>query len=205
MLLLVPTETEASPLREAGIPLEIVGFGPVESALRAAEILSRQRPELAVLAGLAGAYPERGLAPGDLVVATEEVFGDLALCFPEGLRPLSRKLPQRERLSLRGPWLEKAITILEKEGQEVEAGPLVTVCCASRDVARARLLALRHRALAENMEGFGVALAAERAGVPLLELRAISNLLEKPEDPWEIEKALYALKEALLCLWRNLR
>jgi len=202
MLLLVPTEMEAAPLKEAGLSLEIVGFGPVEAALKAAEILARRRPKLAVLAGLAGAYPERDLAVGDLVLATEEVFGDLALCFPEGLRPLSRKLPRRERLSLRGPWQEKALALLEKGGLPVEAGPLVTVCCASRDVARARLLALRHGALAENMEGFGVALAAEGLGIPLLELRAISNLLERPEEPWETERALEVLKEALLCLWK---
>ncbi|RUM89685.1 MAG: futalosine hydrolase [Thermodesulfatator sp.] len=205
MLILVPTELEAAPLREVGLMVEIVGLGPVESALNAAEVLARKRPRLAILAGLAGAYPQRGLSPGELVLATEESFGDLARCFPEVLRPLPPHLPRREKVDLRGPWLEKVLALLERHEYPVEIGPLVTVCCATRDVSRARLLALRHRALAENMEGFGVGLAAERMGVPLVELRAISNLLEEPEEPWEAEKALKVLREALLCLQTNWR
>jgi len=195
MLVLVPTELEADPLR--GLPLEIavVGMGPVEAGLSALEVLRQRRPPVAFLTGLAGAYPGTDLAPGDLVLATEEVFGDLALCFPEGVRPMGRHLPLVEGISLRSPWLERTLALLEEGGGGVRVGPLVTVCCATRDPARALELARRHEALAENMEGFAVAEAARRTGVALVELRIISNLLEAPEAPWEIERALDRLKE----------
>jgi len=203
MLILVPTELEASPLRDLGLRLEIVGMGPVEAAVSAYEVFQTQKPRVALLAGLAGAYPEKGLSAGDLVLATEEAFGDLAICFPERPRAFHQRLPVKNRLSLRSPYLEKVVAMLEEGGLCPEVGPLVTVCCATRDPARALIFGRRYAALAENMEGFGVAFSAQKLGVTLIELRAISNLLEKPEDPWETEKALSALKEALRCLSKN--
>ena len=38
--------------------------------------------------GCAGAYPEAGLAVGDLALATEEVFGDEGVLAPDGWHPL---------------------------------------------------------------------------------------------------------------------
>ncbi|WP_068668308.1 hypothetical protein [Thermosulfurimonas dismutans] len=205
MLILVPTELEAAPLRDLGLRMEIIGMGPVEAAVSAYEIFQQEKSQVAFLAGLAGAYPESGLSVGDLVLAIEEAFGDLAICYPERLGTFGKKLPVKNRLSLRSPYLEKAVCILEENEFHPEVGPLVTVCCATRDPERALLFGRRYAALAENMEGFGVALAAEKAGVTLIELRTISNLLEKPEDPWETERALSALKEALRCLSKNWR
>ncbi len=205
MLVLVPTELEAEPLKGLAFDLRVIGFGPVEAALSALEILSKVRPPVVFLSGIAGAYPETGLSPGDLVVATEEIFGDLALCFPGHLGVFGKHLPVTNRVHLGSPWLERALNLLEERGLPFEAGPMVTVCCATRDPDRGRLLQRRHQALAENMEGFAVARAARRLGIPLVEIRAVSNLLERPEDPWETEKALSSLKEALLWLSKNFK
>ncbi|HCP10641.1 MAG TPA: futalosine hydrolase, partial [Thermodesulfobacterium commune] len=54
--------------------------------------------------------------------------------------------------------------------------------------------------VAENMEGFGVAKAAETFKVDLLEIRVISNLLESPEKPWDFQFASKVLREVVLCL-----
>jgi len=48
------------------------------------------------------------------------------------------------------------------------------------------------------MEGFGVALAAWQAGVPFLEVRAISNQVgERSKHNWRIGPALTALGQGL--------
>jgi futalosine hydrolase len=48
------------------------------------------------------------------------------------------------------------------------------------------------------MEGFGVLRAAERAGVPAVELRAISNALGEPDrSRWDLDGALEALERAM--------
>lgn len=64
--------------------------------------------------------------------------------------------------------------------------------------ARAAALRARHpRALAEAMEGFGVAEAAAAHGTPVLEIRAVSNPVG-PRDraAWRIGEALGALTGA---------
>ena len=49
----------------------------------------------------------------------------------------------------------------------------------------------------EAMEGFGVLRAAALAGVPAVELRAISNAVREPDrSRWRIEEAFSALGEA---------
>ncbi|MNJ47699.1 Futalosine hydrolase [compost metagenome] len=47
------------------------------------------------------------------------------------------------------------------------------------------------------MEGFGVAYAAQQAGIPVLELRTISNIVgPRQRDLWNIPAALQALKQS---------
>ena len=50
----------------------------------------------------------------------------------------------------------------------------------------------------EAMEGFAVLRAAELAGVPAVEVRAISNEVAEPDrSRWQIEEALEALAAAI--------
>lgn len=52
-------------------------------------------------------------------------------------------------------------------------------------------------ATAEGMEGFGVAAAALDSGVPILEIRAISNAVgPRDRTAWRIQEALDALEAA---------
>jgi futalosine hydrolase len=76
-------------------------------------------------------------------------------------------------------------------------GAVLTVSTVTGTAARAAALRDRHpTALAEAMEGFGVAEAAAAHGVPVLEIRAISNPVG-PRDraAWRIPDALAALTE----------
>ncbi|GHA25424.1 Futalosine hydrolase [Streptomyces tauricus] len=77
-------------------------------------------------------------------------------------------------------------------------GSVLTVSTVTGSAARAVELRRRHpRALAEAMEGFGVAEAASAHGVPVLEIRAVSNPVG-PRDraAWRIGEALAALTGA---------
>lgn len=78
------------------------------------------------------------------------------------------------------------------------AGAVLTVSTVTGTASRAAALRARHpRALAEAMEGFGVAEAAAAHGVPVLEIRAVSNPVG-PRDraAWRIGEALAALTTA---------
>ena len=59
----------------------------------------------------------------------------------------------------------------------------------------------RDGVLVEAMEGFGVLRAAGIAGVPAIEIRAISNAIgERDRRRWEIGKAITALSSAVPAL-----
>ncbi|BFO22543.1 hypothetical protein SHKM778_89310 [Streptomyces sp. KM77-8] len=76
-------------------------------------------------------------------------------------------------------------------------GTVLTVSTVTGTAARAAALRARHPdALAEGMEGFGVAEAAVAQGLPVLEVRAVSNPVG-PRDraAWRIGDALSALTE----------
>ncbi|GAA2270582.1 Futalosine hydrolase [Streptomyces ruber] len=77
-------------------------------------------------------------------------------------------------------------------------GTVLTVSTVTGSAGRAAELRARHpRALAEGMEGFGVAEAATAHGTPVLELRAVSNTIgPRDRDAWRIGDALAALTGA---------
>jgi futalosine hydrolase len=57
---------------------------------------------------------------------------------------------------------------------------------------------LEQRLLVEAMEGFGVLRAAADAGVPAVEVRAISNAIGEPDrERWDVAAGLDALDGAL--------
>jgi futalosine hydrolase len=75
---------------------------------------------------------------------------------------------------------------------------VLTVSTVTGTADRAGQLTARHPgAVAEAMEGFGVAEAAAAAGVPVVEIRAVSNAVG-PRDraAWRIGEALAALTTA---------
>ena len=70
----------------------------------------------------------------------------------------------------------------------------LTVAGVSASFARAREMANRHRAELENMEGFAVAYACARAGVPCVEIRTVSNKVgPRAADEKDFPGALAAL------------
>ena len=78
MILLFPTEMEASRLRELrpDLDIRICGIGAVETATEVARILRTERKPL-LLCGIAGAY-DSNLKKGDDVTVTEERFAYLS-------------------------------------------------------------------------------------------------------------------------------
>ena len=156
----------------------VCGVGPVEAAVATARALAL-RPFGAVLhVGLAGA---RGLDIGTLVVGTEAVYCDL-----------SAEWPVVDRVAADATLMEAVRAALPA----VPALPIHTSAAvggARDDRPEAPLV--------EAMEGFGVLRAAERAGVPAVELRAISNALGEPDrSRWDLDGALEALERAMPAL-----
>ncbi|HEV7625829.1 MAG TPA: futalosine hydrolase [Streptomyces sp.] len=169
-----------------------VGVGPAAAAAGTATALTTAWTDgtpydLAVSAGIAGGF-EQPL--GGAVVATSIVAADLGAVTPTGFASVTElgfgtveHRPPRE--------LVRAVA----EATEAVAGPVLTVSSVTGTAEHAAELTERHPgAVAEAMEGFGVAEAAAAHGVAVLELRTVSNSVG-PRDlaTWRIPDALAAL------------
>jgi futalosine hydrolase len=147
--------------------------------------------DLVVSAGIAGGFqPEAPV--GSLVIADEITVADLGAETPDGFVPVTE-------LGF-GTVTHRPPSALVRDlaaATGARTGAVLTVSTVTGTAARATELRARHpRALAEAMEGFGVAEAAAAHGIPVLELRAVSNPVG-PRDraAWRIGDALAALTE----------
>ncbi|RSS74764.1 futalosine hydrolase [Streptomyces sp. WAC06614] len=174
-----------------GLAVDVLvgGVGPAAAAAGAATALARAEYGLVISAGIGGGFPPA--APvGSLVVADAIVAADLGAETDEGFVGV-HALGFGTDVHL--PPAELAASAAEATGALL--APVLTVSTVTGTAARAAELAARHPlAGAEAMEGFGVAEAAAAHGLPVLEIRAVSNAVG-PRDraAWRIGDALAAL------------
>jgi futalosine hydrolase len=146
------------------------GIGPVEAAAATARALVEQRPDAVLNVGVAGG---RGVPVGTIVLGSEAVYCDVlaAVRVPDRVAAHPALLASARRA------LPEAV--VAPVGTSARVGGS-TGC----DV--------------EAMEGFAVLRAAELAGVPALEVRAISNDVDEPDRSlWRLDDALDALARAV--------
>jgi futalosine hydrolase len=172
-VLLVVAATERELECAGGADTLCCGVGPVEAALQTARTLAERRPVALVHVGIAGAG---SLAPPALVLGSEAVYVDV-------VDPLNRA-PVVERVEPDAALLAAARAALP----EAQVVPIAT--CARVGGGSGFEV--------EAMEGFGVLRAARLAGVPAIELRAVSNAPGEPDrDRWRVAEALAALGDAV--------
>jgi futalosine hydrolase len=176
--------------------MELCGFGPVAAAARTAALIAAHAPARVLLVGIAGRLDARldigaayrfdrvachgiGVGAGDAFVPAEALGwsqwpGDPA-----------------DPAAAVGDVIDLTADVVDRG---LAQGLLLTACAASataKDVARRTTLF--PTALAEDMEGFGVALACRLAGVPLVVIRGISNTAgDRDHAGWRVPEALAA-------------
>ncbi|MGK5732895.1 futalosine hydrolase [Streptomyces sp. URMC 124] len=201
--------------RPAPVPEPLVidalaaGVGPAAAAAGAATALTAAALSgspygLVVSAGIGGGFtgPGRSAAVGSVVVSDAIVAADLGAETPAGFVPVTDL--GFGTVEHRPP---AALVRAVAEAAGAQRGDVLTVSTVTGTAERAAaLVAARPAALAEAMEGFGVAEAAAAHGVPALEIRAVSNPVG-PRDraAWRIGDALEALSGASAALREALR
>ncbi|MEP6992216.1 MAG: hypothetical protein ABJA80_14890 [bacterium] len=148
----------------------LCGVGPVDAASRTAAELARERPALVLHVGIAGGRRHCAFSPASIVIGTESRYCDLTVA---------------------GEWAPSTLS-----------APLELVSAAQRALPGALALPIGTSARVggtsgcdvEAMEGFGVMRAAQLAGVPALEVRAISNHIEETDRAhWHFDAAFSAI------------
>jgi futalosine hydrolase len=179
------------------VDVQLAGVGPALAAARTARALAAADYGLVISAGIAGGFA--GLAEvGSIVVATEIVAADLGAQTTDGFLSLDELGFGSTRISADPALAFKVTEALRAAGLTVHLGPVLTVSTATGTAATALARAAQvPGAAAEGMEGFGVAIAALDRGLPILEIRAISNPVgPRDREAWRIKEALEALEAA---------
>lgn len=209
-LILVPTPFERdlilpeleSLLSRNNAVVELCGFGPVASAARSAQLIARYLPQQVILAGIAGAY-------GTHVEVGAAALFDNVGCYGIGAGTGAEHLSAGEM-----GWQHwNALTDSENGGSITvgdiipigsttsnlnAAGQLLLTCCSAAGSEKDVELRLNRypSAIAEDMEGFSVAVACALAGVPLQIIRGISNQAgDRDKRNWKFKPALFAAAE----------
>ncbi|WP_438444983.1 futalosine hydrolase [Gorillibacterium sp. sgz5001074] len=196
----VEAEREAVLRGLAGDPrfeVRLAGVGPALAGARTAAALAGGGWSLVISAGIGGGFPGRA-AVGSLVVADRIIAADLGVETADGFSTVDElgfgSSTVEADVGLAGRWTGA----LAAAGLPAVQGPVLTVSTATGTSATAEARTQRvPGAAAEGMEGFGVAAAAADRGIPVLEIRAISNAVG-PRDraAWRIGEALGRLEAA---------
>jgi futalosine hydrolase len=132
------------------------------------------------------------------VVANKIVVADLGAETPTGFCSVEELGFGFTHIRIDADLADRMAGALLAAMRPVMVGPVLTVSTVTGTAARAAELAVRvPGAAAEAMEGYGVGVAALDRGVPMLEIRAISNLVGPRErSAWRIQEALNVLEAA---------
>ncbi len=198
----VAAEADAIPADPDRVHVVAVGVGPSAAAARTARLLALAEaagvPYRAVVsAGIAGGFP--GRAPvGATVVGGRSVAADLGAETADGFLTVD-ELGFGSSVARADETLLKALV---SGLEQAVVGDILTLATVTGSAATAAGLAARYPdAVAEAMEGYGVAAAAATASVPFVELRTVSNIVG-PRDraAWRLTEAFAALTAAATAL-----
>lgn len=175
----------------------VVGVGSVVAAVNTVKALSSAEYSLVICAGIGGGFSGKAEV-GSLVVATEIVAADLGAETSEGFCSLDELGFGFTRVQIDANLVNRVTHALQAAKLPVNTGPVLTVSTVTGTAASAAELASRvPGATAEAMEGYGVGCAANDRGLPVLEIRAISNVVgPRDRSAWQIKAALDALEAA---------
>jgi futalosine hydrolase len=191
-----------SGLKDCGC-FEVVvgGVGPAAAAASTATELAKGSYDLVINAGIAGGFKGKAEV-GSLVLASEMIAADLGAQTPEGFLSLDELGFGSTRMSPDSYWTERLMEAFRASGIQVHSGPILTVSTVTgTEQTVIDLLKRVPDAVAEAMEGYGVATAAQAHGVPILEIRAISNSVgPRDRNAWRIREALDMLEAASTAL-----
>ncbi|MBP3953066.1 futalosine hydrolase [Bacillus suaedae] len=176
--------------------VEVAGVGPVASAISTTIALSNKGYDLVINMGIAGGFKEIAEI-GSIVVGTDSIAADLGAETAEGFQTIE-ELGFGTSLAIAD---HELVTKLKDKLKDTEligqAAPILTLSTVTGTVETAQQLQQRYpKAAAEAMEGFGVAMAAKKKGIPFLEIRSISNIIgPRDRDSWKIKDALVSLEK----------
>ncbi len=190
------------------------GVGKVNAAHSATLILEKYEVDVLILFGIGGAYPDSGLKIGDIAVAESENYGEEGVMTKEGWTPMEFTgfplLKKEKEYYNNYPLDTKIAQIAVKASKDcgfyTKQGNFVTVSQCSGTRESGEIIRRRFDGLCENMEGAAAANICTMYGVPMVEVRGISNIIEDRDmKKWDIDRAALNCNKVIQELVRRLK
>jgi futalosine hydrolase len=163
----------------------ITGVGMVATAYALARELALNQYDLAINLGIAGSF-DRSIALGNIIEITEDNIAELGAEDDENFIPISQ-LGFGESSFKAGIKLHK----IYKRKATIKQATAITVNKVHGNNTSISSIITRLNPELESMEGAAFFYACREAGVPSLQIRAVSNYVEKRNrDAWQIGLAV---------------
>ncbi|MBI5212608.1 MAG: futalosine hydrolase [Nitrospirae bacterium] len=158
-------------LNDTAVTVCICGVGKANAAHGAALLIEKFKPDSVYNIGVGGAYPSSGLSIGDVVIAEKEIYGDEGLLSKDGFHTMDEILSNAI--------LNEFIMRVPEELKEFKnKGNFVTVSTCTGTLEKGREIEKKFNAVCENMEGAAITQICALSGIPVTEIRGISNIIE---------------------------
>ena len=206
-LILIPTAFESSLIASrlndlmegSSTVLHHCGFGPIAAAATTSEIIIANRPSHVYLMGIAGVYAivegesDHGLSVGHAACFSSVIVDGIGVGEGDSFQSSSDLgWPQFAGDDLRES-IGDMITLKSDSPHQ-----LLTVCAASATSEQAKRRQRESGTVAEDMEGFAVAMACQLQNVSLQIIRGISNVAgDRDKSNWRIADAMHAAVDEL--------
>ena len=196
-----------------GIPVIFshCGIGKVNAAHSTTIVLENNKIDYLIIFGIGGAYSDARV--GDVAVAESENYGEEGVMTGEGWKSMEYTgfaLLKNKTEYFNSFPVDRKLSHLAAEaskdmGLNTHVGPFITVSQCSGTRTSSDILQKRFSGLCENMEGAAVAHICARYGVPMIEIRGISNLTgDRDMKKWNIPLAVSNCNKAISELVRRL-
>jgi len=200
-----PIELRSGSIRGLDVATLLTGPGTVSTAGALAGVFAVQPPKAVVVTGCGGAFEGSGLTAGDIAVATGEIHGQLGVedeKVPGRIHSLSF-LPNR--IMLDGTFTQKGYDALQNSALQkhfkLMKGLFPTVATVTSRAETAAAYGRRYGVIMENMEGFAAAALCKQYDIPMMELRAVSNMVgQRDRSTWKLDLAFEQAREAILTI-----
>lgn len=186
ILVLFPTKTEAQFFDHPAAEVAFCGVGLTAAACATTRLIHERRPDVLILAGIAGVYPGSPLKIGDTVLVASEREADLGFFTHTGFRHLSKLDLDMEfevNTVLLCPHLPDNPPLPLAHSNSMNAAIAPFVETDGVDV--------------ENMEGAAFFHACLQAGQHFYEVRSVSNEVKLEHEDWDFETSIRNLTEGV--------
>lgn len=182
----------------------VTGVGSVNTTYTLMKHLQVKKPDIIIMAGIAGAI-NKSLNLGDVVAVKQEALADLGVQEKDGYKDVfDLKLLAANEFPFKQKKLVNPFTVLMERTKLPLVGS-VTVNQITAAKKTAALYETKYKAKIENMEGAALHLVCMKENIPFVQIRSISNYVgERNKQKWKLKEAVQNLNKELIRLIESL-